>query len=86
MKERIGVTGLRTDRREVLVSSVMDAEPNHRYPLPHSSIWPFVTAILSAVGLIGSIFSFQWYYVACVLATIGLLGWFWPRRKAEAEA
>jgi len=86
LKERIGVTGLRTDRREVLVSSVMDAEPNHRYPLPHSSIWPFVTAILSAVGLIGSIFSFQWYYVACVLATIGLLGWFWPRRKAEAEA
>jgi cytochrome c oxidase subunit I len=84
-KERIGVTGLRTTRREVLVTSLMDAEPHHRYPLPHSSIWPFVTAVLATIGLLGSVFQFQWYYIGCALATVGLVGWFWPRGQRELE-
>jgi heme/copper-type cytochrome/quinol oxidase subunit 1 len=84
-KERISVTGLRTDRREVLVTTLMDAEPQHRYPLPHSSIWPFVTAIMITIGLVGSVFQFGWYYIGCVLATIGLVGWFWPRRASEVS-
>jgi len=83
-KERIAVTGLRNDRREVLVTTLMDAEPHHRYVLPRSSIWPFVTAVLITIGLIGSVFQFQWYYPGIALATIGFLGWFWPRAQ-EAE-
>jgi cytochrome c oxidase subunit I len=84
-KERIVVSGMRDDRREVLVTTLMDAEPHHRLVLPGPSIWPFLTATLSAIGLIGSVFQFSWYYVACLLAFIGLLGWFWPRKPAEAE-
>ena len=38
--ERVVVTGMRDDRREVLVTTLMDAEPHHRYVLPSSSIWP----------------------------------------------
>jgi cytochrome c oxidase subunit 1 len=85
-KERIVVTGLRRDRREVLATTLMDAEPHHRYVLPSSSIWPFVTALGTTVGLWGSIFFFSWYYAAVVLAGIGLLGWFWPRKAQEAES
>jgi cytochrome c oxidase subunit I len=84
-KERVVVTGMRDDRREVLVTTLMDAEPHHRYVLPSSSIWPFATAVLTSIGLIGSVFQFSWYYLACVLLFIGLLGWFWPRKPAEAE-
>jgi len=83
LKERIAVTGLRSDRREVLVTTLDDAEPHHRYVLPRSSIWPFVTAILVTIGLIGSVFNFQWYYLGMLLATIGLVGWFWPRGSQE---
>ena len=32
-------------KREVLVTRVLDAEPDHRYELPAPSIWPFLTAI-----------------------------------------
>jgi cytochrome c oxidase subunit I len=84
-KERVVVTGMRDDRREVLVTTLMDAEPHHRYVLPRSSIWPFVTAALSGIALTGSIFQFSYYYLGLLLAFVGLVGWFWPRKSAEAE-
>jgi cytochrome c oxidase subunit I len=82
-RERIEVTGLRTDRREVLVTTTTDAEPHHRYVLPTSTIWPLITALLLTIALIGSVFKFQWYYVGIVLGTIGFVGWFWPRRTSR---
>jgi cytochrome c oxidase subunit 1 len=80
-KERAIVTGLRTDRREVLVTTLLDATPHHRFVLPGSTIWPFVTAVGTGIGLIGSVFAFSWYFVAIALGFIGLLGWFWPRKE-----
>jgi cytochrome c oxidase subunit 1 len=82
-KERVIVTGMRTDRREVLVTSLMDAEPQFRHVIPQSSIWPFVTAALTSVGFVGSVFDFRWYYVGMVLAAVALVGWFRPRPRAE---
>jgi cytochrome c oxidase subunit 1 len=84
-KERIVVTGLRDDRREVLVTTLMDAEPHHRHVLPGPSIWPFVTAVGSTIGLIGAMFYFSYYYLAAALGTIGLIGWFWPRNPREVD-
>ncbi len=82
-EERTFVTGLRTDRREVLVTTLMDAEPHHRYVLPESSIWPFITAIAASITFIGSVFN-PWYIISgSILIFFGLLGWFWPRRAAE---
>jgi len=82
-EERAVVTGMRNDRREVLVTHLMHAEPRYRHVLPSSSIWPLLTALLTTVGLVGSVFQFQWYYVGMVLSGIGLIGWFWPRGRAE---
>ncbi|HWE49418.1 MAG TPA: cytochrome c oxidase subunit I [Bryobacteraceae bacterium] len=80
-EDRTVVTGLGSTRREVLVTTLMDAEPCFRYVLPGPSIWPLVTAVLLSVGLIGSVFQFQWYYVAMVLGSVGFVGWFWPRSR-----
>jgi cytochrome c oxidase subunit 1 len=79
------VTGMRSDRREVLVTSVLDAEPHHRYVLPGSTIWPFVTAAGLSIGLVGSIFAFSGYFVASALGMIGVIGWFWPREPLEIK-
>ena len=84
-EDRVFVTGLRSDRREVLVTGLMDAEPQHRYPQPGKSIWPLVTAILAGAGLIAAVFYFQWYYPCAIATMIGLIGWFWPRTR-EAGA
>jgi len=79
-EERAVVTGMRDDRREVLVTSVMDAEPQHRYVLPSSSGWPFISALLIGIGFVGTVFRFWWYFPTALFAGIGLIGWFWPRR------
>jgi cytochrome c oxidase subunit 1 len=84
-EDRTFVTGLRNDRREVLVTTLMDAEPRFRYVLPGSSIWPFITAIAVSVGFVGSVFN-PWYIITgSILTGLALLGWFWPRRPLELE-
>jgi heme/copper-type cytochrome/quinol oxidase subunit 1 len=79
------VVGMRNDRREILVTTTLDAEPHHRSVLPTSSIWPFLTAAGFTIGLVGSVAAFSWYYVASALGMIGLIGWFWPREPLEIK-
>src|SRR5439155_2602660 len=71
------VTGLRSDRREVLVTTVIDAEPDYRHHHPGSSIWPIVLAASMAATFIGAIFS-PWFVPAGLGgALLVLLGWGW---------
>ncbi|HUQ89247.1 MAG TPA: cytochrome c oxidase subunit I [Vicinamibacterales bacterium] len=75
------VTGVRTDKREVLVTKVLDAEPDHRFHSPEPSIWPFITAVMTTALFIGSIFT-PWAVVWGFLPVmIALIGWLWPRQK-----
>jgi cytochrome c oxidase subunit I len=84
-EDRTIVTGLRNDRREVLVTTLMDAEPQHRYVLPGPSIWPLLAALGVTVGFAGSVFN-AWYIVyGSVLSGIAFIGWFWPHRPVELE-
>jgi heme/copper-type cytochrome/quinol oxidase subunit 1 len=82
---RTVVTGMRTDRREVLVTGVTEAEPQFRTVLPGPSIWPLLTDLGLGAGLCGSVFYFSSYFVASALALIGFVGWFWPRKPREIE-
>jgi cytochrome c oxidase subunit I+III len=73
------VTGLRSDRREVLVTKLMDAEPDHRYETPDPSISPTLVALGAGIGIIAAIFNPWGIPIGFVLAGLGLLGWFWPK-------
>jgi cytochrome c oxidase subunit I+III len=72
------VTGLRGDIREVLVTSLLDAQPDHRTRLPGPSIWPLVTALAVAGLFIGSIFTPWAVPVGAVPVAAALIGWLWP--------
>jgi cytochrome c oxidase subunit 1 len=74
------VTGLRTDRRELLVTRTLDAEPDHRYVIPGNSIWPLITALAVSVGFVASVFVFRYIVIGIVLTAFALAGWFWPCR------
>lgn len=77
------VTGIDDTHREVLVTSLLDAHPEHRYPLPGPTIWPFLLAVTTTFGFAGSVFN-MWDAIRGGLAcAILLIGWFWPRREVD---
>jgi cytochrome c oxidase subunit 1 len=79
-------SGLRTDRRELVVSTVAAAEPEAREASPRNSIWPFWAALATTVMLIWSIFS-PWAVVwGSIPVAIALTGWFWPKGTPEDES
>jgi cytochrome c oxidase subunit 1 len=75
------VTGLRTDMREILVTSMLDAEPDSRMRLPEPSIWPFLAALAIGVTFIMLMFTFWALPVGVVLLSIAFIGWGWPTRR-----
>jgi len=78
------VTGLRTDRREVLVTTTFDAQPDHRHKHPTASIWPLIMALVMAELWIGSIFT-PWAVLGGVgLTLLCMLGWGW-QSTAETD-
>jgi cytochrome c oxidase subunit I+III len=80
------VAGLAVNQREVLVTSVVDALPDHRPVFPTPSIWPLVSALATTALFVASIFT-PWAVVWGSLPVgAALVLWFWPdRRQTEAE-
>ncbi|WP_082190648.1 cytochrome c oxidase subunit I [Bradyrhizobium pachyrhizi] len=79
------IAGLSAERREVLLTSLADAEPQIREASPEPSIWPLLTAIATTIFFIGSIFT-PWAVVwGTPPMAITLIGWFWPTGSKEDE-
>jgi cytochrome c oxidase subunit I+III len=75
-----GVSGLAVNAREQLITTVLDARPDHRYVFPEPSIWPFLSAVATTVLFIASIFT-PWAVVwGAVPVAAAVTIWFWPRR------
>ncbi|QBE64590.1 cytochrome c oxidase subunit I [Pseudoduganella lutea] len=75
------VAGIDPALREVLLTSVTAAEPDHRMLMPSPSPWPFVTALATTVLFVGSIFT-PWAVVwASLPVAITATFWFWPRHS-----
>jgi cytochrome c oxidase subunit 1 len=72
--------GLREDRREFLITSVIDATPQYRQRSPGPTVWPLAAAIAVSGMFVGSIFT-PWAVVwGAVPIAAGLVLWFWPQR------
>lgn len=78
--------GLSVDRRELIVSSLVEALPEARESSPRNSIWPFWSALATTAMLIWSIFT-PWAVVwGSIPVAIALVGWFWPKGVPEDDA
>jgi cytochrome c oxidase subunit I+III len=76
------VTGVLEDRREVLVTRPLDAEPDHKTLFPYPTIWPFLASLAVTALFIGSIFTPWAITWGSIPVAITLTAWFWPTRKA----
>jgi cytochrome c oxidase subunit 1 len=76
-------TGLSVDRRELIVSTVVDAEPDLREASPDPSIWPLAAAGATGIAFVASIFT-PWAVVwGGIIVGILFIGWFWPKSEKE---
>jgi cytochrome c oxidase subunit I+III len=84
-REVPAVTGLRTDVRDVLVTTLLDAVPDslHRHPKP--SIWPLLAAIATTVLFVALVFTPWGAVIGTPLLLLALLGWGWPRGGEHRE-
>jgi cytochrome c oxidase subunit 1 len=82
--ERKVATGLRADVREVLITHLVDATPDHRYESPEPSIWPFLAAVATTAMFIGSIFTPWAIPIGAIPMFVTFTGWFWPKRRDQS--
>jgi cytochrome c oxidase subunit I+III len=77
------VIGLSVDHREVLVTRLHDAAPDHRYHQSGDSYWPPFVALLAAASLIGFIFHPVALAIGIPAMLIALGGWFWHTHEPK---
>jgi cytochrome c oxidase subunit I+III len=78
------IVGLRTDERDTLATTIMDAAPDHTYSVPGDSIWPLVVALATGGAFIGGMFHPWAIPIAMVPTFLGLFAWFWQGPKPHA--
>jgi cytochrome c oxidase subunit I+III len=77
--------GLEVAKRELLVTTSTEANPELRESSPRPSIWPFLAAVAVGIVFVSSIFS-PWAVVwGSVPVAVTLIGWFWPKDDPEDE-
>jgi cytochrome c oxidase subunit I+III len=72
--------GLGVDRREVLVTSMVDATPEYRQKSAGPSLWPLIAALATSVMFVASIFTPWAVAWGAIPIGIALALWFWPNR------
>ena len=71
---------------ELLVTTVLDARPDHRLLFPGPTMWPLIAALATTAMFIGSIFN-PWAVVwGSIPIVIALVFWFWPGREETHES
>ena len=78
------MAGLADDKREVVLTSVAEAQPQVRWSLPDPDWWPLFGALAMTALFIGSIYT-PWAVIwFSVPVGIALTLWFWPRRSQHS--
>ena len=79
------VTGLRTDRHEGLVTSIMDAIPEHRYEFKRETILPLLLAVFGGGTIVIAIFTPWGVTIGAILSFVILAAWFWPTISPDSD-
>jgi cytochrome c oxidase subunit 1/cytochrome c oxidase subunit I+III len=75
--ETPAVIGLSLEKREVLNTTVIDAQPEHKHDLKEDSIWPFLLALVTGLTFTAGIFHPVAFPIGMLFAFPVLLAWFW---------
>jgi cytochrome c oxidase subunit 1 len=79
------VTGLDPQKREVLVTTLLDASPSHRECLPGASAWPFLLALVVCAGIWCLIYTAKAFWPMMVLMGMVMIGWYYRNARTETS-
>jgi len=79
--ERPVVTGMHLDRREVLVTTALDARPDSLHEHPGPTHWPLVMALGLGSAFVVAIFTPWGVPLGFALGLAAFAGWAWPRER-----
>jgi len=68
-------------RREVMVTTLLDAAPDHIDLLPGPTIWPLWAAVGAAIAFLGSMIHLLLVPLGALVATVAFVAWLWPPRE-----
>ena len=71
--------------RDVLVTTVLDAEPDSRHRHPPPTIWPLLAGIATAITFITLIFTPWGVVIGFPFLFASFVGWAWPRGQDHRE-
>ncbi len=74
------VSGIRADRREVLITTVIEAKPQGVCIMPKPSYWPFAAAMAVGFGFLGFMFKPILFVIGFFTTFLCIVGWLWPRK------
>jgi cytochrome c oxidase subunit I len=77
--------GLSVDKRELVLTTVLDAKPDIREPVAKPSIWPFISAVAVGGMFIASIFTPWGIIFGSIPAAIAITIWFWPTGDPQPD-
>jgi cytochrome c oxidase subunit 1 len=73
------VVGLQDEANEAVVTTLVDAVPDHKTVFSSASIWPPLAAVAVAFMFFGTIFTLWAAVAGFFLLTICLVCWLWPK-------
>ena len=79
------VSGLDPRKRQVLVTTVLDAVPDNRHNEPGPTVTPLLTGLAIGALFIVSVFTPWGLVIGAVLVAPPLFGWLWPRKLKEPQ-
>jgi cytochrome c oxidase subunit 1/cytochrome c oxidase subunit I+III len=69
------------ERREVLTTTIMEAQPEQRTTLPGPTIVPLLTALAVAFTIVSTLIWLWLVPIGMALIFVALAVWFWPSRR-----
>jgi cytochrome c oxidase subunit I+III len=77
--------GLSVEKRELVLTTVLDAKPDIREPVAKPSIWPFISAVAVGGMFVASIFTPWGVIFGSIPAAIAIIAWFWPKGDPQPD-
>ena len=79
------IIGVKTHKREVLSTTILEAAPDHLYEMAGDSAFPLPLALTVGVTFAGGIFNPWAFPIGAIFCLVALIPWFWSGTEVKKQ-